>query len=84
VTISFSVVKISGRRITRVEPALKYTIRVLALSAEHRHNLQLDPTFVPFPNVNERLSSSFRLPVEHQVLCDHLRILPFRLLTYSI
>jgi hypothetical protein len=65
---SSSVAKIFGRTITRVEPALTYKIHVLGLSADHRHNLQLDHSFVPSPDVNERFSYSFRLPLEHQVL----------------
>ncbi|KAF5388164.1 hypothetical protein D9615_000204 [Tricholomella constricta] len=71
-------VTIVGKTITQTEPVLEYQIHVLGLSADHRHNLQLDPSFIPSPQVEKRLSYSFRLPVEYQIL--HAQLLENRIL----
>ncbi|KAG5646404.1 hypothetical protein DXG03_003454 [Asterophora parasitica] len=71
-------VAMTGKTTTQTEPVLQYQIHVLGLSSDHRHNLQLDPSFIPSPQVEKRLSYSFTLPVEHQIL--HVQILENRIL----
>jgi hypothetical protein len=46
---------------------MEFTIHAMQLTTEHQHTMQLDPTFVPSPNVNRRFSHSFRLPVGHNI-----------------
>ena len=41
---------------------IEYTVQILRLQADDRHNLQLDPAYVPTPVLNERLSQSFHTP----------------------
>ena len=60
--------QISGREETYTDPYLDYKIHVLELTAEHSHELQLDPKFVPMPHLKERSFSSFQLPVNHKIL----------------
>ena len=43
---------------------IEYTVHILRLQSDQKHNLQLDPSFVPTPVVNERLSQSFHVPSE--------------------
>jgi hypothetical protein len=51
-----------------VEPALEYKIHVLEITADDRQSLQMNPSFIPSPNVQERLSHRLRLPVDHNIL----------------
>ncbi|KAI9437934.1 hypothetical protein BJY52DRAFT_1381767 [Lactarius psammicola] len=51
---------------------IEYSIHTLRLLADQRHNLQLDPSYVPIPVLNERLSQSFRVPSETVVKYAHL------------
>ena len=43
---------------------IEYSVHTLRLQADERHNLQLDPTYVPTPVLNEQLSQSFHVPSE--------------------
>ena len=43
---------------------IEYTVHILRLKADDRHNLQLDSSHVPTPVLNERLSQSFHAPLE--------------------
>jgi len=43
---------------------IEYHVHPLLLLSEQKHNLQLDPSFVPTPVLNERLSQSFSLPFD--------------------
>ena len=43
---------------------IEYTIHILRLQSDQKHNLQLDPSYVPTPVLNERLSQSFHVPSE--------------------
>ena len=76
---------ISGRKESLQNQEIEYKVHILRLLADQRHNLQLDPSYVPIPVLNERLSQSFRVPSETIVKCvpvdttrstAHLR--PFR------
>ncbi|KAI9455154.1 hypothetical protein BJY52DRAFT_1122135, partial [Lactarius psammicola] len=55
---------ISGRKESVQNQEIEYKIHVLRLFAEQKHNLQLDPSYVPIPVLNERLSQSFRVSTE--------------------
>ncbi|KAH9023376.1 hypothetical protein EDB85DRAFT_2184321 [Lactarius pseudohatsudake] len=62
---------ISGRRELKIQE-IEYKIHILRLLADKRHNIQLDPSYVPIPFLNERLSQSFRVPSETVVKYAHL------------
>ncbi|KAI0292619.1 hypothetical protein B0F90DRAFT_1671124 [Multifurca ochricompacta] len=53
---------ISGRHEFLPEEAIEYQVHLLHLHTDQRHKLQLDPSFVPTPVVNKRLSGSFHIP----------------------
>ena len=40
---------------------IEYTVHILRLQADERHSLQLDPSYVPTPVLNERLAQSFHI-----------------------
>ncbi|KAH9027352.1 hypothetical protein EDB84DRAFT_1500330 [Lactarius hengduanensis] len=42
-------------------PQIELRVHPMDLTSDDRHNMQLDPKHVPIPNINDRLSSSFRL-----------------------
>ncbi|KAH9023379.1 hypothetical protein EDB85DRAFT_2277891 [Lactarius pseudohatsudake] len=53
-------------------PEIEYKIHILRLLVDQRHNIQLDPSYVLIPFLNERLSQSFRVPSETVVKYAHL------------
>ena len=55
----------NGLRESFEDTLVEYTIHVLSLTAQDRHTLQLDPTFVPAPR--DRFSHSFVLPVGYSI-----------------
>ncbi|KAI9443992.1 hypothetical protein H4582DRAFT_2095349 [Lactarius indigo] len=63
---------ISGRKETLQNQEVEYKIHILRLLADQKHNLQLDPSYVPIPVLNERLSQSFHVPSETVVKYAHL------------
>ncbi|KAH9171607.1 hypothetical protein EDB89DRAFT_1906886 [Lactarius sanguifluus] len=63
---------IGGRKETLQYQEVEYKIHILRLLADQKHNLQLDPSYVPVPVLNERLSQSFRVPSETVVKYAHL------------
>ncbi|KAI0058500.1 hypothetical protein BV25DRAFT_1964893 [Artomyces pyxidatus] len=69
---SFESYRLSGRRESPQTPEIEYRVHVLNLSADDMQASQLDPTFVATPRVNERLSHSFRLPIETTIRYAHL------------
>jgi hypothetical protein len=60
---------VSGRKESLQNEEIEYEIHILRLLADQRHNLQLDPSYVPMPVLNERLSQSFHVPPEIVVKC---------------
>ena len=58
-TVSYS---IKSRQESQQNQEIEYHVHTLRLRTEQKHNLQLDPSFVPTPILNERLSQSFRVP----------------------
>ncbi|KAH9039451.1 hypothetical protein EDB83DRAFT_2411806, partial [Lactarius deliciosus] len=63
---------ISGRKETLPNQEVEYKIHILRLLADQKHNLQLDPSYVTVPVLNERLSQSFHIPSETVVKYAHL------------
>jgi len=55
---------IRGRQESLQNQEIEYHVHALRLFAEQSHNVQLDPSFVPTPVLNERLSHSFRVPFD--------------------
>ena len=55
-TVSYSIM---GRQESQQNQEIEYHVHTLRLRAEQKHNLQLDPSFVPTPILNNRLSQSF-------------------------
>ena len=43
---------------------IEYTVHILRLQTDEVQNLQLDPSYVPTPVLNERHSLSFHVPSE--------------------
>jgi hypothetical protein len=58
---------ISGRKEIMKNQEIEYKVHILRLLADQRHNLQLDPSYVPTPVLNERLSQSFYVSSEDVV-----------------
>jgi hypothetical protein len=54
---------VTGRRETRQRPLLQFWIHPMDLTADDKHSMQLDTKHIPSPTVNDRLSSTFLLPV---------------------
>ena len=54
---------ISGRKPLQGQE-IEYSVHTLRLQADERHNLQLDPFYVPTPVLNEQLFQSFHVPSE--------------------
>src|ERR1700733_4753183 len=46
------------------------------LTSDDRHNMQLDPKFIPKPAVNNRLSSAFHLPIGTNIAYDTNSVMP--------
>ena len=60
---------ISGRKETTKNQEIEYKVHILRLRADQKHDLQLDPSHVPTPVLNERLSQSFHVSSESVVKC---------------
>ena len=43
---------------------IEYTMHILRVQADEKHSQQLDPSYVPTPVLNERLTQSFHIPSE--------------------
>ena len=52
---------IEGRQESQQNQEIEYRVHTLRLRTEQKHNLQLDPSFVPTPILNDRLSQVFRV-----------------------
>ncbi|GBE82556.1 hypothetical protein SCP_0409400 [Sparassis crispa] len=65
--------RLSGRSEWLEQSSLEYVVHILRLTAEHRHNLQLNPSFMPQPSVHERFAHKFHLPLDHEI--NHAQLL---------
>ncbi|KAI0250860.1 hypothetical protein BJV78DRAFT_1282923 [Lactifluus subvellereus] len=54
---------VTGRREVLQGPKLEFWVHLMNLTSDDRHNMQLDPKYIPKPTVNDRLSSAFHVPV---------------------
>ncbi|KAH9047121.1 hypothetical protein EDB84DRAFT_1462824 [Lactarius hengduanensis] len=54
---------VTGRQEVLQEPRLEYWVYPMDLTSDDKHNMQLDPKYIPQPTVNNRLSSAFHLPI---------------------
>ena len=52
---------ISGSRESLQEEEVEYRIHLLHLRADETHKVQLDPSYVPTPILEERFTYSFRV-----------------------
>lgn len=50
------------------DPVLQHNVHVLGLTAEDRHAIQLDRTFIPSPQVVARFSHKFDLPLQYRIM----------------
>ena len=55
---------IKGHQESRQNQEIEYHVHTLRLRADQKHDLQLDPSYVPTPMINNRLSQSFRVSSE--------------------
>ena len=53
----------TSRQETLQRPEIVFLIHPMVLTADDKHSMQLDTKHVPNPTLNDRLSSTFRLPV---------------------
>ena len=51
---------IKGHQESQQNQEIEYHVHTLLLRADQKHNLQLDPSYVPTPMINYRLSQYFR------------------------
>ena len=58
---------ITGRREFLQEPELQHRVHLVDLASDDRHNMQLDPQYIPNPTVNERLSCTFCIPPDMDI-----------------
>jgi hypothetical protein len=54
---------ITGRRQVVQESKLEICVHLMDLTSDDKHNMQLDPNYIPSPAVNDRLSSGFHIPI---------------------
>ncbi|KXN92377.1 hypothetical protein AN958_06995 [Leucoagaricus sp. SymC.cos] len=63
---------VSAQRQTHIQSTFEYRISTLEIPSDHSHHIQLDPSFIPKPSVNNRRSISFSMPPHHRVLHSQL------------
>jgi len=54
---------VTGRLEVLQGPRVEYWVFPMDLPSDDKHNMQLDPKYIPQPTVNNRLSSAFHLPI---------------------
>lgn len=63
-----AVYQIQMSRESRTEASLKYTVYPLKITEHDSHDMQLNSSFIPKPQVLHNSSFSFKLPMGHQIL----------------
>ncbi|KAI0280129.1 hypothetical protein BGY98DRAFT_965783 [Russula aff. rugulosa BPL654] len=63
----------TGHREATQAPRLRLKVHLMDLTSDDKHNMQLDPKYIPRPITNDRLSPSFCIPIDmdiafHQIL----------------
>ena len=56
---------------------MEYWVFPTDLPSDDKHNMQLDPKYIPQPTVNTRLSSAFHLPIGVNIAYDANSIMTF-------
>jgi hypothetical protein len=57
--------RISGKQVIRKDPAICYSVYPLHLTEHDKHEMQMDPEFVPTPLISERFSAYINIPIGH-------------------
>jgi hypothetical protein len=55
--------RVSGKRVIRKDPAICYSVYPLHFTEHDKHEMQMDPEFVPTPSISERFSAYINIPV---------------------
>jgi hypothetical protein len=58
---------ITGRRQAIEDAKLEFCVHLMDITSDDKHNMQLDPNYIPSPAVNKRLSSKFFIPVSMNI-----------------
>ena len=61
---------ITGRLEVLQGPMVAYSVFPTDLPSDDKHNMQLDPKYIPRPTVNKRLASAFHLPIDVNMVYD--------------
>ncbi|KAF8270131.1 hypothetical protein EI94DRAFT_1572248, partial [Lactarius quietus] len=70
--IAQAFILIRGRKEIWPNQEIEYTVHKLRWPTDQRHNLLLDPSYVPIPVLDERLDQSFHISTETVVKYAHL------------
>ncbi|KAF9531678.1 hypothetical protein CPB83DRAFT_848544 [Crepidotus variabilis] len=71
-TTSPSTFRVYGKEQTFADPASEYRVHCLRLTSQDLLALQTDVKFVPTPQITERFSSCFEMPVHYSVLFSQI------------
>ena len=74
---------VTGRLEALQGPRVVYSVFPTDLPSDEKHNMQLDPKYIPQPTVNNGLSSAFHLPIGVNIAYDTSSILLFVLYLIS-
>ena len=61
---------VTGRLEALHGPRVEYRVFPTDLPSDDKHNMQLDPKYIPRPVVNNRLASAFHLPIGVNIAYD--------------
>ena len=70
---------VTGRVEVLQGPRVEYWVFPMDLPSDDKHNMQLDPKYIPQPVVNNRLASAFHVPIEMNTAYDTSSIIPLAL-----
>jgi len=59
---------IAGRRQAIEDAKLEFCVHLMDITSDDKHNMQLNPDYIPSPAVNERLSSKFSIPISMNIV----------------
>ena len=68
---------VTGRLEVLQGPRVEYWVFPTDLASDDKHNMQLDPMYIPQPTVNNRLSSVFHLPIGVNIAYDSSSVMLF-------
>jgi hypothetical protein len=67
---------VTGRLEVLQGPRVEYWVFPTDLPSDDKHNMQLDPKYIPQPTVNNRLSTAFHLPIGVNIAYDPNSLMP--------